>query len=282
MWVEDPTNQCNDFDRNFLRNQIVPLLKTRWSSVAKTVSRSANHCANAQQLLDELAEKLFAEVVDDKNDCAMTGSPLKDCQSYSNTLSISKLLKLDVNKQSLVIRQWFKNQILQMPSTAFIEAIFNEVIHTKSSAMPQLSKNGIVIRRYQDKLYCGKDLPCFKNLEGLTLSWEQTENKIQLPDNSILQRFPATSGIPVSLWQAAKVTVRFRQGGEKIRLTGRKGQQSLKNLFQETAIPPWERDFIPLLYFDETLIAVADLWLSSHVQTEQHGLYYKLKWQKAS
>ncbi len=271
-WVEDPTNQCDDFDRNFLRNQIVPLLKTRWTNVAKTVSRSANHCANAQQLLNELAENLFAQV--------MTGSPLNDWQSCTSTLSISKLLQLDSNQQQLVIRQWFKQQNLQMPSTDFIDNIFKTVIAAKPSAEPQLKKSGIVIRRYQDKLYCSKDLPGFKNLEGLV--WVQSENQILLPDNSILQRYPAHSGIPVSLWQAANVTIKFRQGGEKISLAGRKGQHTLKNLFQENAIPPWERDLIPLLYFDNILIAVADLWLSSQVQIEHQELCYKLKWQKLS
>jgi tRNA(Ile)-lysidine synthase len=267
-WVEDPTNQCDDYDRNFLRNQIVPLLKTRWASVAKTVSRSANHCANAQQLLDEIAEKLLTEV--------MTSSPLKDCQSFSTSLSISKLLELDSNKQSLVIRQWFKQLNLQMPSAKFVEDIFKTVIAAKSSSNPQLKKAGVVIRRYQDNLYCSKDLPGFKNLEGLV--WKQSQNQILLADNSLLQRLPATSGIPVSLWQAAKVTIRYRQGGEKISLAGREGQHTLKNLFQEAAIPPWERNLIPLIFFDEELIAVADLWLSSKVQIEQSRLYYQLKW----
>jgi tRNA(Ile)-lysidine synthase len=273
-WVEDPTNESDDFDRNFLRNQVIPLLKTRWPSVAKTVSRSASHCANAQQLLNELAENLFAEV--------MTASPLEDRPAFfGNTLSISKLLKFDANKQALVIRHWFKSQNLQMPSTAFIEDIFKTVIYAKTSADPQLKKAGYVIRRYQDDLYCLKNLPELKSLEGLAVEWNQSENKILLPDNSILQRYPANSGIPVSLWQTAEVTVHYRQGGEKIRLTDRKGQHTLKNLFQAAAIPPWERDLIPLVYFDEKLIAVADLWLSADIQTKQQGTCYCLKWRKS-
>ncbi len=261
-WVDDPTNKCDDFDRNFLRNQILPLVKTRWPAVAKTVSRSASHCANAQQLLTELAEDLL--------------TPVLNCTD--NTLAISKLAKLASNKQQLVIRQWFKQQNLQMPSTQFIEAIFKTVINTKSSSNPQLKKAGFVIRRYQDKLYCNKDQPEFKSLKSL--DWPQSENKIVLPDHSILQRHSATSGIPASLWQTAKVTIRFREGGEKISLEGRKGQHSLKNLFQEAAIPPWERDLMPLLYFDEVLVAVADLWLNSQIQKSGSGLCYQLEWRK--
>jgi tRNA(Ile)-lysidine synthase len=262
IWVEDPTNLSDDFDRNFLRNQIIPLLKTRWPSVAKTVSRSALHCANAQQLLSELGDVLLSEVLNPDD----------------NTLSISKLEQLPFHKQQLVIRQWFSLQSLKMPSATFIEELFRTVIHAKSSANPQLKKAGFVMRRYQDKLYCGKDLSGFKNLEGLV--WAQTENEILLPDNSVLQRQPANFGIPVSLWQTAHVTVRFRQGGEKISLVGRQGQHRLKNLFQEAAIPSWERDFIPLVYFDEQLVAVADLWLSSDVQTVGDELCYQLEWLK--
>ncbi|MCK5899025.1 MAG: tRNA lysidine(34) synthetase TilS, partial [Methylococcales bacterium] len=31
-WIEDPSNQCDDFRRNFLRNQIIPQLKTQWKN----------------------------------------------------------------------------------------------------------------------------------------------------------------------------------------------------------------------------------------------------------
>lgn len=263
-WVEDLTNQCNDFDRNFLRNAIVPLLKTRWSRVAKTVSRSAQHCANAQQLLNEVGDVLFNTAFN----------------SDDNTLSINVLQSFDYHKQQLIIRQWFKYQHLQMPSTTFIDAIFETVINTKSSSSPQLKKADYVIRRYQDKLYGLKNLSHGKYRENLT--WEQTENQILLPNQSILQRHSATFGIPAFLWHRAKVTVRFRQGGEKISLAGRKGQHTLKNLFQETAIPPWERDCIPLLYFDEQLVAVADLWLNSALPTPLDALYYQLNWLKSA
>jgi tRNA(Ile)-lysidine synthase len=80
------------------------------------------------------------------------------------------------------------------------------------------------------------------------------------------------------LWQQTHVTVRFRQGGEKMRLTGRQGQHTLKNLFQAAQIPPWQRDKIPLLYFDDQLVAVANLWLSSEVQAADDKLCYRIDW----
>jgi tRNA(Ile)-lysidine synthase len=55
------------------------------------------------------------------------------------------------------------------------------------------------------------------------------------------------------------VTVRFRQGGEKIRPAKRHYHLSLKNLLQEAAIPPWQRQRIPLIYGNEQLIQVFGL-----------------------
>jgi tRNA(Ile)-lysidine synthase len=269
MWITDPTNACDDFDRNFLRNQLIPLIKTRWTQVDKTVSRSAYHCAAAQDLLQDMAENLFAVV--------RTASPLKDWQSsLGQSLSINRLKQFNQQKQQLIIRYWFKTLDLQMPSSAFIAAILTEVIEAKSSATPALKKNGLVIRRYQDTLYCLKDLPGFKNLEGLI--WQAIENKVILPDNSVLERRPADSGIPIALWQTATVTVRFRQGGEKIRLAGRNGQHRLKNLLHDAGIPPWQRDTLPLIYFDDRLVAVANLWLSADVQSDCLEPCYQIEW----
>jgi len=260
-WVTDPSNACDDFDRNFLRNQVIPLLKTRWTQLDKTVARSAQHCAMAQQTLADVAEQLFAEVV-----------------NADNSLSIARLQRLSLQKQPLLVRHWFSELGLKMPSVAFVAAIFTQVISAKPSAEPTLKKAGVVLRRYQDKLYCEKELPCFENT--LQLTWQASEDKLQLPDGSLLQRTPSLTGISLSTWQQARVTVRFRQGGEKIRLPHRNGQHTLKNLLQEAQIPPWQRDKIPLLYFDEQLVAVADLWLSADFQATTETRCYQLYWLK--
>jgi len=260
-WVNDPSNACDDFDRNFLRNQIIPQLKTRWGQLDKTVARSAQHCATAQQTLADLAAQSFAEVV-----------------NPDNSLSIARLQTLSLQKQPLVVRHWFKELGLKMPSAGFVEAIFTEVIQAKPSAEPMLKKAGVVLRRYQDKLYCEKEPPCFENT--LQLIWQASEDKLQLPDGSLLQRSPSLTGIAFSAWQQARVTVRFRQGGEKIRLPYRNGLHTLKKLLQEAQIPAWQRDKIPLLYVDEQLVAVADLWLSADFQTMTETACYQLHWLK--
>jgi tRNA(Ile)-lysidine synthetase-like protein len=57
-----------------------------------------------------------------------------------------------------------------------------------------------------------------------------------------------------------ELIVRFRRGGERLKPIGSNRHRSLKNLFQEADIPPWERTRIPLLFNHDQLIAVLGYW----------------------
>lgn len=58
-WVEDPSNQDTRFARNFLRQRVTPLFDEGFPAWRTTLSRSAEHLAVAQRLMDERAEKDF-------------------------------------------------------------------------------------------------------------------------------------------------------------------------------------------------------------------------------
>ena len=47
----------------------------------------------------------------------------------------------------------------------------------------------------------------------------------------------------------------LRRGGERLRLAGR-GSRDVKRLLQEAGLPPWERERVPLVWHDDTLVAV--------------------------
>ena len=49
-WIEDPSNADKRFDRNFLRHEVLPCLKTRWPDIASRLQRSAMHASEATSL----------------------------------------------------------------------------------------------------------------------------------------------------------------------------------------------------------------------------------------
>ena len=249
-WVDDPSNLSNDYDRNFLRNAVLPLLKQRWPACDKTVARSARHCADAQLVISALAEELFLQVfnVADK------------------TLCISQLKSYEIAQQQLVIRQWFQALNLKMPAQAFVERLQSEVLSAREDSDPVLSGQGYCVRRYRDKLYCLKQAAPEIVRDSI---WPAGQTSIRVSDHQTLSCVPSSVGICREQWQNATIVVKARSGGEKIRLPGRKGHHALKKLFQEAGIPPWERETIPLVYLDDKLAAVGDLWISADFYSEK-------------
>ncbi|NOS76040.1 MAG: tRNA lysidine(34) synthetase TilS [Methyloglobulus sp.] len=248
-WIEDPSNQQSDYDRNFLRNDIIPLLKQRWSSLDKTVSRSAKHCANAQVLLADLADDLLTTVINHSD----------------NTLCLNRLQSYSLLQQRLIIRQWFQHLGLKMPSQDFVQRVIEQVVAAREDADPVLSTKSYSIRRYRDKLYCLKPS---QKIVADDLIWPSGEALLKIAEDVSFEAVESSSGITSEQWLASKITLKFRSGGETIKLPGRSGHHSLKNLYQEVGIPPWERLRVPLIYLDGKLAAVGEHWISAEFYSE--------------
>lgn len=247
-FIEDPSNQGIDFDRNFLRNEIVPLLKQRWPSIDKTVFRSSVHCAEASNLLSKLAGDQFKQVY----------------QTKDATLSIPALVRLDVTEQALIVRQWFARLGLKMPPRAFVLRILSMIQSPLGD--PQLQSQKHTIRCFRNSLFCVPQQTVDLPEQGVI--WSNNDGSLDLPDGTELKITYASSGIDQSVWLRSHIDVKFRSGGEKIALPNRDGRHRLKNLYQEAGIPTWERPYIPLIYLDGRLAAIADLWIGSEFYCE--------------
>lgn len=248
-WVEDPSNRQSRFDRNFLRNDIIPFLKQRWPALDKTVSRSARHCAHADFFLASHAEDLLNRVLDHED----------------KTLVISKLKAYSLLEQQMIVRRWFTFLGLKMPSQDFVDKIVDQVVAARDDANPVLSKRNFSIRRYRNKLYCLKSIPILIN-EGYV--WPSGQPILNVTDDERYAVVRSETGIPLEQWRSSTITVKFRSGGESIRLPGREGRHTLKNLFQEAGIPPWERHKIPLIFINDRLAAIGERWITSDYYSE--------------
>lgn len=259
-WVDDPSNQSNEFDRNYLRNQIVPLLKQRWPSLDKTVARAALHCGNAAQLLNDWAEQELAEIFD-PND---------------RSLDIVNCLRYNENQRNWLLRHWLLSLSLKPPSQAILNAIVEQVILAKENASPQVYTQGCYIRKYRQKLFCITD--AYFRKESDIRQWAAPDDQLHMTNGYRLIRYESSAGVSKRLWHAKSITVASRSGGEKIKLPGRDGHHCLKKLYQEAGIPPWDRDVRPLIYLDGRLAAIAGLWIAEWAWSYEQGDCYGLSW----
>ena len=241
-WIEDPSNEDQRFDRNFLRHEVLPRLKSRWPDIAIRLQRSAGHAGEASQLLVELA------AID-----------LESLGSRAARLPIDGLAELSVARQRNVIRFALRELGLSTPTAVQLERILKEVIPARVDAQPLVSWAGASVRRYRNGLYL---LPekLADAVESESLSGADLELGIGL---GTLRFEPgADIGISPELFSGG-LTIEPRTGGEEIQLQGQIHTSKLKKLLQEEGIVPWMRDRLPLVYSGDRLVAVGDLWLAA-------------------
>ena len=243
-YVEDPSNQDSAFDRNYLRNEIMPLLRKRWVGIDKTISRSASIQAETKQLLDEWAEQQITSVLSNHSIKSNAGN-----SRLLAPLSIQKLLEFSASKQRLLLRYWITKQGFLSPSEKKLQHIFTDLIGAATDKNPVISWQGAELRRYQHCLYLM--LPLSEHDITQVITWDAQKN---ITIESLNQTLT-----PALIDNNDKnITIRFRQGGETMEIPKR-GNISLKNLFQELQIPPWIRSRLPLIYSGEKIIKIVGL-----------------------
>jgi tRNA(Ile)-lysidine synthase len=75
-----------------------------------------------------------------------------------------------------------------------------------------------------------------------------------------------------------KLTIGARSGGEWLRLPGHRHRRQLKKLLQEANVLPWWRDRLPLVFAGDTLVAVADLWISAEFAASEDEPGVRIVW----
>ena len=118
---------------------------------------------------------------------------------------------------------------------------------------------GAELRRYRDRLYAAAAYPPVD--AGAVLRWYPATGPLALPGGGRLSAAPADGAGLKADRCAGGVTVRFRRGGEHCRPAGAAHRRTLKNLFQERGIPPWERARVPLIEIDGEIAAVGPFWV---------------------
>ncbi|MGK0442098.1 MAG: tRNA(Ile)-lysidine synthase [Pseudohongiellaceae bacterium] len=268
QWVEDPSNQQQQYDRNFLRSEIMPDLQRRWPQYLQNFTRSARLSAESAQLNQELAQIDWQQL-------KLEGSEAG--------LSIEGLKALSVPRCKNLLRFWLAQLQLPLPTEVQLIEVIASVINAQQDAQPQLVWPGCEVYRFRGELITQVAMAKFESREyrwpvGRALEGDNM-SALPLQGAGELSVTPSTgSGLKLDL--SKELLVRFRQGGEIIRPCGRGGSRKVKKLLQEHAIPYWLRDRVPLLYYQDQLVAVADIVVAEGWQAGSHEQGMGIHWKR--
>lgn len=241
-WVNDPSNQDLRYDRNYLRHSVLPALYERWPSLSQRVQITSDILQETQSLLQEVGESdLHACVVDDA------------------VLSIHSLLQLSSARRNNVLRLWLGQCGENSLSHGMLQRLNSEVILASEDGQPSLSLGfGEVKRSYGKLHWLGFDSAvAWQAPQQLVWSEELAQQQAVAFAGGWL--VPTNKGMRLQLGDRLVATK--RQGGERCQPVGRGHSQSLKKLLQEYQVPAWQRASLPLIYRNNELAMVANLWV---------------------
>lgn len=241
QWIEDPSNRDEHFTRNFIRLSVLPMLTKAQPQIVKNLSRTAQHMAQAQHLLEQLAD------ID------------LNIMTSAAGLDMAALIALrceDTARANNALRRWISLQDLSMPSEERLTAWWHDIDHLKDLSDHQLqwTHDQKYLRLWRQKL----------SVHDTAVVLGRWSFRIVLQDSQEWGLAQATYDQALAQKLLHQVD---RRGSEKMRVHPLQARKTLKKLFQELDVPPWQRG-AQILCLAKAVLAVAGVGVNVDLLTQ--------------
>jgi tRNA(Ile)-lysidine synthase len=267
QWIDDESNDDVHFDRNFIRHTLIPTFAERYQHITKTLARSAMHMADASAMLEELAELDATTMIDYE-------------QLPYGALKLAVFSQLSLARQKNLVRWWFANNQISMPSAALLQQIIQQLHAERSDAAIKVKvADSLYLMRYQQFAYLVRE---YESLPTINILW-QGEEVVVLPNHSRLF-FNKRMGEGFAYQRGGsdiRLRIKNREGGEYFKPDLARPRRTLKHLMQTSQIPPWQREQLPLIFMDETLVIIPNVGVDAHLKAANHEMGLTVHWQAA-
>lgn len=230
-WCDDPSNDSARFDRNYLRQSVIPAIKQRWPQFCRSLSTVTDIQVETQGLLEDLA------TIDYSNSVRSAAG--------MSFLDLATMQGLTPARQKNLIRQWVNIQnYAALPAARLLE--LTRQLSAGTDSKVQISMPAYSIRMYDKGLYLvpQSEAPLlqveyqFKHSELITIdaidsSWSR---------NQVFELLGIGD-------HGQHLSLKFSE-------IDKADKHRLKRLFQKYRIPPWKRASTPIVYLDGKLVGL--------------------------
>jgi len=249
--ITDESNANEHFDRNFLRQQIVPKLAERFTGFEQCTARSIELLQQQQALLDEYTQQDLAQ-----------------CINQQQALELHKLSDYSAGRIANLLRAWLALFSHTMPSQKQLTQIMSQAIHAQADAQIKIELSDGQIRRHQGLLYFVQPKPLAVNIEQVI------SNELVLSDGEILS---CQQGVGIRAPKPdEQVSVRFNCNSARIKPLKKPGSNTLKHWFKDAKVAPWLRAHIPLIFYNDELVQVVGYFVSDN-HKDENGVIWEYK-----
>lgn len=226
-WVDDESNVELHFTRNAIRHRLLPVARELFPAAVPALARAAQHFAEADALLGELAAA----------DAAACGGAV---------LSRSRLLALNPARQANLVRWLLQRRAAPPPSRAKLDEALRQLRACPLHHPLRLPLGEWACCAYRDALWlepAAARAPVAQRWDGAAaIAWG---------DARVCFDAARGAGLSRALLDAAReVRLGLRAPGLHLQLDARRPRRTLRKLCQEAGIPGWLRDRLPVLWVD--------------------------------
>ena len=229
-------------------------LKKRFNGFLKSTLRSIELLQQQQALIDEISQADLL-LCKDKND-------------VPTTLKLNELKQFSKLRQSNVVRTWLSDLGVVMPSKAQMSQILTQSLESREDSQMQVQLSKGAIRRYRDKLYYDVQEATPNNVESIESTTLVLNNKTTLKRES--------GGLLRQPFENERVSIRFGLLKSQIKPYKKVRSDTLKYWLKELKVPTWQRDNIPLVFYDDNLVQVVGHFVSADYISEDSGISWEL------
>jgi tRNA(Ile)-lysidine synthase len=230
-WYNDPSNQNPRFDRNYLRQQVVPMIKNRWPGYHDALLTSCEIQSETQLMLDELALRDYGDL-----HIPVPGKLAR--------LDVAGMLLLSPARCKNLVRYWIARAGQAPLPHARLQEMMQQ-LQARPDAVPEIAMPDYSIRVYDRQLFLVLNEPD-RNCGGVFEFGQRQDIEIPSLDLQLTRQ---------QLFQQLGLEDRHQTLCLRFRLKGETNADShrLKRLFQHHRVPPWERDSTAQVYLDGRL-----------------------------
>ena len=222
-WCEDPTNAEVDADRNYIRHNIMPVIDSRFPGAKKALLAGLGKDLIARGQMNELLN-----------------GRLEHVRHSLDGLKLDLLRLMPEDELVLLLTRWLDDLNQPQPSGRMLLELAGNILNQNRIDM-RVSE--LEFRDLDNVVYVLRPLPPAEFV-GCSLG------DFEFPGGCVSNDVVKGGGLRASSGYA----VVFRSGKEKIRM-GK--NRDIKNIFQESRVPFWIRDRVPLIYAGDELVAIA-------------------------
>lgn len=243
-FVCDPSNENNQYSRNFIRNELVPFLQSRQADVKEKITLTLKNLSASADLMHQMIGR----------------------HNPSNIHTVT-----DNRHLPTYLYHWLNTLGVPAPSHHRLQQFAKDCLSSGDDKQPRMVFGNHLLWFWKERLYC---------LDSAFFDHPPATQQLVLSKLPVtLQKRMGVLLLHTDQNLSFAVTIKYRQNQAKIKLANHHSRKKVKNLFQEDGIAPWLRQVLPYVYHGDRLLAVGNLYLDEAFSDQLNTLNAEFEWQ---